>query len=268
MVIKGTNNDDAASVTLSRKANEREKSLEQAERKLSVASSYVNSAQNVASEINSLLSKAIDISAKLSNSLPPNTQEQLAQEAKSLLDEINTITSNATYNDESIINAGQKQISINLNPTDNSSGSSFTVNVHSVALSVNDLGIADITASDFITSPSTVITTLESAKQIVSNQQTLLNDSEGQIHNIISQAGLESYVKTNDEKEFYDIINEDKRIEDKIENINNQILQNTQDFDAFQVEVLLSGLKPIPATQTDEQRLEPNNLFLNVIDSP
>ncbi len=184
------NSSDAVVTSLSPPSRDSSRGEERALRNLSDASSFVSIASNATVQVEKLVERAQTIAQKLTTALSPDQQDALAEEGAAVLGEIDTIVSGATFQNSSVVNNGETSFSVNLDASDQSSGSTYHIQVQNVGISRANLGIDSLTSTDFKSNTSQTITTLENAQTQINGAKVHLADSEKQIANVGSQFGM------------------------------------------------------------------------------
>ncbi len=172
---------DAASVSLSSADALRARGNERALTSLSDASSYVSIAQSVTDGVEQLLNRALEIASTLEGVLPATQRAELAEEAESILEEIDELTSNAELNDQPVIDAGEQTFTVNLNASDPSTASTYSITVPNVPVSRTSLSLATLTADDFSDSPTATINALTTAGAAIDQTKSNLRIAEEQV---------------------------------------------------------------------------------------
>lgn len=181
---------DAARVSFSSPLKAGQQNRAEALHTLSDASSFTNIAQDAASQIGSLLDRAASLSNAIAGEVDPTKKNTYATEAAAAITEITNVVSRAKLNDQTVVGRGQQTFTHNLDGSDNSSSSTFTVSVANVGLTAADLGVSNLTSSSFINDTTTTLATVKAAKQQVLQTQEHLANSETQVDSIAQSFGL------------------------------------------------------------------------------
>lgn len=180
---------DAAQLETLPQTRARDRGTEKALRTLSDGASYVSIAQNATESVQRLVDEAYAIATTLKGEVTPDQRESLSSYADSLLSEIDSIVSDAEFNDQAIADGGEVTFSVNLNAADESTSNTYNVSVLDVPLSQSSLGLSSLTASSFADSPTATLTTLANAQASLSQTATNLEASENQITAIANEFG-------------------------------------------------------------------------------
>ena len=188
--------DSATKVSLSSRATPFERSSTQAARAISDATSVVSIAAGAADEIERLIGNLESVQAQLDTLLTPTQQTALESEADSLLEEINTVAEEATFNGQSVVNSGAQTIEFDLDVADENSSTAVAIQIPNVAVDSESLGINTLTGAGITADPESAKTTLTAAKAQVRAVQSSLESSESQINGAAERAGLTAQIES------------------------------------------------------------------------
>lgn len=183
------------------------RSTSNAIRSLSDAESFVTVGKNALNNIKSLLEDLDTITQRLESEVDPNYRSELSQEGTTILDELNRISNETTYNYKQVLDAGITNFSIDMDGSDPHSTSNLSVSVANLPASAENLGLNEITANSLETDTTNSRSSINSALSIVRNSLTTLTDTENKISQITSgygtRIGMESQFKTIDSANKY-----------------------------------------------------------------
>lgn len=139
--------EDAVALNLSAQRN-KETSSDKAARSISDASSFISIAQEAAKAIDELLAKAQELTASLSTTTNDAEKEAIGGEIVATLAEIDEVAAVAEFKGNPVIDGGPQTFLFNLNSSDESSSSSFSITVQNLGLSLDSLGLSEFVVEE------------------------------------------------------------------------------------------------------------------------
>lgn len=174
---------DAVSVEVAAKRN--------ATSAVSDAASRVNIADDAVSQISELVSKAHKLAKDFEDgSFKGEQRAAKAEEAETILAEIDNIVSTASFNGQNVFNNGDTSVSVNLSAADGSSADTVSVTIPGVKVSTSDLGLSGLNGNDFINDSKNTRLALEDASLRLNSAGNTLTDNSSKLENFTNTAGL------------------------------------------------------------------------------
>jgi hypothetical protein len=215
---------------------------------ISGASSFVSTATNAISGIEELLKNGIKITEKLNSATFSEQRLQLEEEAANILTQIDEVISKATFNDQSVINAGIKSFSLNLDSKTGSSTNSHLIQISNIAISKQDIGISSLTESDFLSDPNQTEITLEQAYVLLQQQKSTLNAVDAELEHITEKAATLFYQS---DEQLPNDASATTLANDLAEAIRSSLPLQIQNLDSSFVNDLISNTEQITTTEKD-----------------
>lgn len=167
-----------------------DRAFQRAATTISNAASFVTTGQQAAVEVTRLVDTAKKLGEQLKSEVDPTKRAQLAQDASSILQGIDSITSNAKVNNTSVVDAGSQTFQFSLVPGEENSSNSFQILVANVSVSRNDLGLSGLNSSSFTDDTNNTVDKLEQAQNQLQTARASLDNSSKDINAVANDFGF------------------------------------------------------------------------------
>ena len=233
---------DAAIATVSPTDRVSGRATQDALRTISDSASFISVAASAANDITRLLKEAADIATQYDTEVDADRKLSLRNSFSEKLNAANNITSSATFNDESVINAGETTFQYDLNGGSLSSDTEFRLTVPNIDLSASGLGLTDYLNKNSLDTygADAALDAVASALETVGGVKTALQDSANQINSFAESIGLSAAVTLEDSSSGESVSPEElaKRI---ASNIKTSPAGDTNALDPLRVSDLISS---------------------------
>ena len=188
---------DAAIASVSPISRVSNRATQNALRTISDSASFINVASDAAARVSSTLDRISELSTELSSEVDQNRTTLLKAEIDQNFLQLDAIRTKAKFNDTSVVGAGSKSFSYDLNGSSLSSDTEFRLSVSDVAITRSDLGELFSGESDafYHASSAERADALDKAKSQVSLVQKSLNNSGVALNDFAQSIGVSAAVR-------------------------------------------------------------------------